>query len=146
MHQSSIHYVLCFWTFDHIHPGHEFFLNSAKKYWDKLIVVVARDESVVKLKWKKPYYTSLERIEHVKDLAIADKVYAWKKEQQLSWLKDYQPCTVCLWYDQKGYSHWIEKYIEEHNLHSKVVRVQSHKPEKYKSSKIKAKLWILENW
>ena len=37
--------VMCAGTFDIVHPGHLYFFSEAKKLGDKLIVVVARDET-----------------------------------------------------------------------------------------------------
>ena len=54
--------VMCAGTFDTIHPGHLYFLSEAKKYGDKLIVVVARDETSEKMKGKKPTRNILNRI------------------------------------------------------------------------------------
>lgn len=42
--------VMAFGTFDVFHPGHEYYLTQAKKYGDILIVVVARDKTVEKVK------------------------------------------------------------------------------------------------
>ncbi|HLC71304.1 MAG TPA: adenylyltransferase/cytidyltransferase family protein, partial [Candidatus Nanoarchaeia archaeon] len=35
--------VMCFGTFDILHPGHLHYLQQAKKYGDYLMVVIARD-------------------------------------------------------------------------------------------------------
>ena len=43
---------MAFGTFDLLHPGHEHFLKQAKRYGD-LIVVIARDNTVLKVKGKK---------------------------------------------------------------------------------------------
>lgn len=135
-------YSLCFWTFDHIHAWHRFYLETAKQYGERLIVVVARDESVEKLKWKKPYYRLRERIDHVIEMKIADQVYAGKQSKFLDWLQEFQPCNVCLGYDQVWFSQGIESYIQKHSLDAVIIRIDSHQPEKYKSSKIKRQLWI----
>lgn len=37
-------------TFDLLHPGHFNTLNFAKKHADELVVIIARDETVKKLK------------------------------------------------------------------------------------------------
>ncbi len=45
--------VMCFGTFDILHPGHLYFLRECEKYGDELIVVIARDATVEKVKEKK---------------------------------------------------------------------------------------------
>ena len=44
--------VLVFGTYDIFHKGHEYFLKESKKKGDYLIVVVARDSTVKKIKEK----------------------------------------------------------------------------------------------
>ena len=40
--------VMTFGSFDVLHKGHEHYLKEAKSYGDYLIVVVARDENILK--------------------------------------------------------------------------------------------------
>lgn len=42
--------VLTFGTFDIFHPGHEYYLREAKKHGDKLVTVIARDQTVKNVK------------------------------------------------------------------------------------------------
>jgi len=42
--------VMTFGTFDMFHPGHRYYLSEARKYGDILIVVVALDATVERLK------------------------------------------------------------------------------------------------
>lgn len=44
--------VMVFGTFDIFHKGHEFYFSKAKEYGEELIVIVARDETVLKIKKK----------------------------------------------------------------------------------------------
>ena len=46
--------VMCFGTFDKLHPGHLSYLEQAKEYGEYLVVVVARDKRVKKIKGKFP--------------------------------------------------------------------------------------------
>jgi len=46
--------VMTFGTFNIFHKGHEFYLREAKKFGDKLYVVVALDSTVLKIKDKLP--------------------------------------------------------------------------------------------
>jgi len=74
--------VLCCGTFDYLHPGHESFLKQAAKLADELVVVVARDENVKRLKGRSPDHKEEVRRARVEGLGIAQKVqlgYAGKK-------------------------------------------------------------------
>ena len=45
---------MVFGSFDLVHKGHVNFLKQAKKLGDELIVVVARDDNIEKVKKRKP--------------------------------------------------------------------------------------------
>ena len=64
---------MVFGTFDVLHPGHLHFLAQARALGDFLIVSVSRDSNVVKFKKHKPVFTEKERLELVRNLAMADK-------------------------------------------------------------------------
>ena len=135
--KDSKNNILTFWTFDYVHKWHESFLNQAKKYWDKLITVVATDKNVEKFKWKKAKYNIFERIEHVNNLNISDKIVAWYEDTPMKWLEEYLPKVICLWYDQKWFSEKLKEYILKNNLDIEVIRLKAFKEDVYKSSLIK---------
>ncbi len=135
--KSKISYVVTFWTFDIFHPWHEYYLNSAKKYGDKLITIIARDKNVAKLKNIKCKNDENTRSSIVNDSNIPDLVVLWELEDPLKVIKEYNPRVVCLWYDQKWFSDILEKYIEENNKNIKIVRIKPFKQEIFKSSILK---------
>ena len=49
--------VMAFGVFDRLHPGHIAFLKQAAGMGGELIVVLARDASVLKLKNKIPHHS-----------------------------------------------------------------------------------------
>lgn len=119
--------VLTFGTFDLLHEGHKFFLREAKQYGDRLIVIIARDKNVARIKGKYPHDDEDTRRRNV---AAVDAVHEarlgyedWAQHQSV--LQDIQPDVVCLGYDQRGHipaGSW------------RVVRLAAYLPEKYKSS------------
>ncbi len=123
--------VISFGTFDIFHPWHKYFLKEAKKLWDKLITIIARDKNVEKLKWKKPKNNENFRLLQVKKSNIADKVLLGDKENPLKWIDFYKPDIICLGYDQKGFSELLKKY-----KNIKIVRIWAFKEDIYKSSKL----------
>ena len=54
--------VLIFGTFDGLHLGHLNFFEQAKEYGDYLIVVVARDKTVKRIKNRFPSKNEVERL------------------------------------------------------------------------------------
>ena len=134
--------VLTFWTFDIFHEGHKNYLFNAKKYWDKLVTIVATDENVFKFKQKYPLYDENYRKNEVLKAWISDEVVIWKTTNPMSWLSLYNPKVICLWYDQKWFSDYLNDYIKNNNLNIEIIRLHSYKPEIYKSTIIKNKLGI----
>ena len=63
--------VMVFGTFDIFHPGHEHMLKEAKEYGDELIVVVARDANVKKVKGRLPMHDENQRVFQIEKLKIA---------------------------------------------------------------------------
>lgn len=130
-------YVLTFGTFDHVHEGHRYYLESAKVYGDKLVTIIATDKNVEHFKGKAPLYTQKQRIQDVKQLQIADIVCIWEESNPMHWIKLYHPSVVCLWYDQESFSDMLLEYIKTHKLETKVIRLNPYNPDIYKSSKLK---------
>ena len=65
--------VMAFGSFDVLHPGHIYYLKESKRLGDKLVVVVAKDSTIKKIKGQEPKYTEKQRLEHVRDLPMVDK-------------------------------------------------------------------------
>ncbi len=57
---------MIFGTFDGLHDGHRFFIDSAKKHAGQLIIVVATDGSVLHIKGHLPRFPLNERIVELK--------------------------------------------------------------------------------
>lgn len=130
-------YVLTFGTFDHVHPWHEYYLKKAKRFWDRLVTIVATDKNVEKFKSIWPKFPLSKRMQDVKDLQIADIVSPWNEDNPLIWLKLYMPKVICLWYDQNSFTQMLEEYIQKENLDIFIKRLKPYKAEKYKSSLLK---------
>lgn len=128
--------VMVFGTFDIVHPGHHHFLKEAKEYGDHLIVVVARDINVNKLKKHQPVYSEDERLEAVQKLGIADKVILGSETDPFTRIKEEKPHVIALGYDQKFYIDELEDNIDDDVI---IVRLSPHYPDIYKSSIIKTK-------
>lgn len=93
--------VLVFGTFDGIHPGHEFFLRSAKGRGTELIVGVARDVHVVKFKDRKPTQPQEKRMKAVEGLAYVDGVKLCDEEPStFNIIDDVAPDLIVLGHDQ----------------------------------------------
>lgn len=131
--------ALAFGTFDLLHPGHLNFLKQAKKQGDFLIVVVACNHTVKKLKGFLPHQNEKERLANVKGLKIASKVILGKHNLRKKYdiIEKIKPDVICLGYDQKFFIKDLPKVLKKLNLKTKIVRLKPFKPYKYKSSILK---------
>jgi len=129
--------VMCAGTFDVIHPGHLYFLSEAKKCGDKLIVVVARDETSERMKGKKPVHNEKIRLEQVRSLKIVNEAVLGNKGNIFQIVEEINPNVICLGYDQKVLKQELEDELKKRNIKSDVIRIGSYMPHLYKSSKMK---------
>lgn len=129
--------VMAFGSFDILHPGHLFYLREAKKFGDKLIVVIARDSTIKKIKGKEPKYNEKERIEHVRDLPIVDKAVLGYEADPYEIIEEINPDIICLGYDQDSFSENLRKEMKLRGMNPKIYRLGPYKEHVYKSSKLK---------
>jgi len=128
--------VMCFGTFDLLHPGHEFYLKEAKELGDRLIVIVARDETVISVKGRSPKNNQKIRKKNLEDLGIADEVLVGNTGDKYSVIEDNSPDIIALGYDQKAFTEDLGIVLKRRGIDTKIVRIKDHKPHKYKSSLI----------
>ena len=129
--------VLTFGTFDKFHKGHEFYLTEAKKHGDKLYVVVARDSTVLKVKGKHPVNNQTRRMATVYEYEVVDEARIGEKGDKYQVIEEIKPDIICLGYDQTSFTDKLEEELKQRGIKAKIIRIKSHKPEKYKSSKLK---------
>ena len=128
--------ILVFGVFDRLHPGHVSFLEQAAAIGDELVVVVARDASVLKLKNKRPYHSEQERMHAVRSLAgVTLVVLGDEKPGSYKVIEMHQPAVICLGYDQHGLGEDIKKRIKKGELASiSLIKLDAHKPEVFHTS------------
>jgi len=130
--------VLSFGTFDNFHPGHVSYLSQSSLLAHELIVIIARDENVKRIKGKEPRQnegTRKKAVENfLKQTKIKGKVYLGYKEQSLRVIAQYKPDYIALGYDQVADERQIKIIIRELSLKTKIKRLKPYLPEKFKSS------------
>lgn len=131
--------VMTFGTFDHFHAGHEHYLASAKKKGDELITVIARDETVKKVKGEYPDHNELERKKTLEETDLVDEVILGDLKDKYSVIRKHKPDVICLGYDQYAFTQQLQKLIIAEGLNTEVIRLKPYKPNQFKSSIIKAK-------
>ena len=130
--------ILAFGTFDIFHEGHKSFLKQTRKFGDYLIVVIARDKTVENIKKRLSQNNENSRLEIVRRSNLADEVILGNLENKYEVIKKYKPDVICLGYDQGTFTENLREKLKEFNLlNTKIIRLKSFHPEKYKSSKLR---------
>lgn len=129
--------VMVFGSFDRIHLGHMYLFTQAKKYGDYLIAVVARDETVKKVKGKLPKNNEKKRLENLKTIKIVDKAVLGNLKDKFLVIEEYMPSYICLGYDQESFiTKKLEEEMKKRHIKVKIIRLRPYLPDVYKSSKM----------
>lgn len=129
-------YWMTFGTFDKFHPWHKHYLFEARKHCQKLITVLSTDLNVQKIKNHRTLDNQEARKLNVQNSDISDLVFVWEEDDHLRYIREYSPQVICLWYDQEWFIWELEEYIQKTWLKTQIIKINSYKPEIYKSSKM----------
>ena len=137
--------VLASGVFDLIHLGHVKFLEEAKRVGGKkakLIVVVARDQTVIKFKGKPPILPENERRMLVEALKPVDLAILGCEDFDVSKIiREYKPDIIAFGHDQDNIEKEVKKFLEKEKLNIKTVKIGKFDFwEASSSSKLKRKL------
>ena len=125
----SLKIVLAGGVFDIIHPGHIHTLNEAKKLGDFLVVVIATDKTVMKMKKRKPLHNAQARQELVSSLSMVDLCIIGNEEDIFKTVDLIKPQIIALGYDQIHQEKFITEGCKKINLDVTVARLQSPVPD-----------------
>ncbi len=133
--RSALRIVLAGGVFDIIHPGHIHTLNAAKALGDVLVVVVATDNTAIKMKKRKPLHHETLRQELINSLVMVDMCIVGNEGDIFKTVEIVKPNVIALGYDQVHQEKFIIDGCRKINLEVQVARLQSPIPE-FSSSKI----------
>ncbi len=133
--------IMVFGTFDGLHKGHINFFKQAKKFMKSsfLIVSIARDKNVLRLKGKYPDKNEQTRMILVKKCKLVDKVVLSGIKNHLPHIIKMCPDIIALGYDQKAYVKNLKKDLKNKGILVKVVRLKPYKEKIYKNYLLKKK-------
>ena len=134
--RNSLQVVLAGGVFDIIHPGHIYTLNAAKALGDILVVVVATNNTAVKMKKRDPLHTQEQRKELVNSLSMVDLCLIGQENDIFKTVNHVRPQIIALGYDQIHQEKFIIDGCKKIELDAKVARLESPIP-KSSSSNIK---------
>ncbi len=125
---------MVFGTFDPLHEGHRDMFRQARLHGDYLVVVIARDVTVEKIKGIPPHHLEEDRLRVVADEELVDKAVLGSTTDKMAVIREIVPDVICLGYDQQ---HVIVDELFAQGFEIEIVRLVAHQPEKFKSSIIK---------
>jgi FAD synthetase len=139
--------VLASGVFDLLHLGHVRFLEAAKKTGGqgaKLVVVVARDNTVEKKKGRKPIMPEYQRCALVASLKVVDEaILGYEDFDMGKVIERIRPDVIALGYDSHmtGSEHSVRNAIKEKASKTRIVRIGKFSSDELdSSSKIKQRI------
>lgn len=125
--------VMVFGAFDVLHPGHIHFLRFARKHGNYLIVSIAREKFVKKIKGRKPVHSESDRKSLLESVKFVDKVVLGSKRDYLRHIVREKPDVIVLGYDQRAFTAGLQEKLAKAGLKVKIVRAGPYKAQIYKS-------------
>jgi len=114
--------VLVGGVFDLLHPGHVHFLRKAREL-GRVVVVVARDGNVERLKGRPPVVPEEQRLEVVKSLRYVSEAYLGERELDVeAVVEKYEPDIIVLGPDQDSIEELVRRVAEKRGI--EVVKLE----------------------
>lgn len=117
--------VMATGTFDLLHLGHIYYLKEAKKLGDYLIVVVATDTTVRRLKHE-PINNEQIRLNLIKELKMVDEAYLGHEDDMYKIVKEVKPDVIALGFDQIHDDETIKSELKKRGIKAKVARLSEY--------------------
>lgn len=137
--------VLAAGVFDLLHYGHIRYLEEAKKAGGqdaRLVVIVARDETVRRLKGHPPIIPEDQRRAVIEALKVVDEALLGHEEMDLiQVIEQVKPDIVVMGHDQQGIKAQVEKVNKVLNADIEIVQLKQFGEDDLNStSKIKRRI------
>ena len=117
--------VMATGTFDLLLMGHIYYLREAKKLGDTLVVVVATDSTVQKLKHD-PITPQEIRVNLIKELRMVDEAYLGHEDDMYTIVEEIKPDIIALGFDQIHDDATIKNELKKRKLNVKVLRLSKY--------------------
>ena len=133
-------------TFDGLHFGHVFLLRRARRRGLQLArrlgrngvhlaVVIARDDTVRRIKGRAPHHTQRERRDMVRALRLVDEAFVGYRDDFIRSVRRVRPDLIVLGYDQS--LAW-EEVLRAAHITVPLVRCPHYRGHRLKSSMMRA--------
>ncbi len=134
--------VMATGVFDLLHPGHLHYLTEAKRLGNELVVVVARDATVRKLK-REPIVKEETRRAMVESLKPVDRAILGSETDMFDTVAKVKPDIIALGFDQRWEEADIEAKCAARGVPCRAVRVGGVPGEMYSTRAIVRKILTL---
>jgi len=133
--------IMVFGTFDGLHLGHLSFFKQAKDLVREsfLVVSIARDVNVLKIKGSSPSLNERKRKKLIESCELVDEVVLGGVHDYLAHIKKENPDIIALGYDQNNYVEHLKEDLNQKGLNPEIVRLKPYKEHVYKNSLLKKK-------
>lgn len=137
--------VLAAGVFDLLHYGHIRYLEEAKKIGGentRLVVIIARDETVRSMKGSDPIIPEDQRRAVIEALKVVDEALLGFENMDLARvLMQVKPDIVVVGHDQEAIKAQVEKINKAREMHIKIIQIkQFGEDDLNSSSKIKSRI------
>jgi FAD synthetase len=131
--------VMVFGTFDGVHQGHLNFFKQARELSKEpfLVVSIARDKNVKKIKNFLPKLRERARLKLIKKIKLVDKAVLSGIKNHLPHILKERPQIIALGYDQKHYIKNLKQDLAQKGLKVRVVRLKPYKEKVFKNHLLK---------
>lgn len=126
--------VIVFGAFDGLHEGHLNFLKQARNFGDYLVVVVARDKNIFRIKNHFPNNTEKQRFSDIRECGLANEVRLGYESDPYKIIEEIKPDVICLGYDQKSFNNNLKEKLKRKGLEPRILTMKSYKSKKFHSS------------
>lgn len=126
---------MVFGTFDGLHKGHLDFFRQARKLAEKpfLVVSIARDKNVFKIKGKYPQKKEKARMALVKKSKLVNQVVLSGVKDHIPHIVKEKPDIIALGYDQSAYVKNLKQDLKNKGIAIKITRLKPYKEKVYKN-------------
>ncbi len=126
---------MIFGTFDKVHDGHRSLFEQAAEHGDWVMAVVARDETVEKVKGRKPECDECDRLAELLQISVLDDIILGSTcDDKCCVVREHKPDVILLGYDQEHFIDELYELANEDEQDFVIVRAKSYNPGVYKSS------------
>lgn len=128
--------IMVFGTFDLVHTGHRHFFRQARGLAKDsyLVVSIARDKNVLRIKGRRPSKNQFERRLLVQSVPEVDKAVIGGYRDHIPHILKERPDIIAIGYDQVAYVKGLKALLAAHGLQVRIAKLKAYKPHLYKTS------------